>query len=828
MSEMTGQDRDRYDWRAIQARWLPVWEQLDQFRATLTPGRERRYILDMFPYPSGDLHMGHAEAFAIGDVVARHHFQHGYDVLHPIGWDSFGLPAENAAIKRDAHPAEWTYANIDVQAASFKRYAVSVDWSTRLHTSDPEYYRWTQWLFLRLYEHGLAYRKDSAVNWCPNDQTVLANEQVIAGRCERCKGPVTKRTLNQWYFKITDYAQRLLDDMDQLRGKWPERVLLMQRNWIGRSEGAEIAFPVEGRDEPVTVFTTRPDTVNGVTFFVVAPDAALADELCAPECRAALDEYLSQTKRLSDIERQSTERDKTGVFLGRHAINPVNGNRIPIWAADYVLPDYGTGAVMAVPAHDQRDLDFARTFDLPVRVVLDTGEPDPAETGIATSGDGVLINSGELDGLAKADAIARITALLKEKGIGAGSVNYRLRDWLLSRQRFWGCPIPIVHCASCGEVPVPDDQLPVRLPELRGAELKPKGVSPLASVADWVNVDCPRCGGPAQRDTDTMDTFVDSSWYFLRYASPNDSERAFDPEALRTWLPVDRYVGGVEHAILHLLYSRFFIKALHDIGLVGFTEPFKALLNQGQVILNGSAMSKSTGNLVDLGAEFEVHGVDAVRLTMIFAGPPEDDIDWADVSAGAAGKYLARAWRLCSDVGAAEHGSGDGDLAVRRTTAHIVTEVDQLVENTRFNVAVARLMELTSALRKAVDSGPGPADPAVLAGAEALAVMLSLFAPYCAEDCWASLGHEVEAGDTVSKAGWPAVDEELLVEDKVVCVVQIDGKVRDRLDVATTVTAENLQAQALASLTVAKALAGREPLKVIVRAPKLVNIVLPR
>ncbi|HWE91966.1 MAG TPA: leucine--tRNA ligase [Pseudonocardiaceae bacterium] len=817
----------RYDWRTAQERWQPVWEKLGQFRAGQEPDKPRKYILDMFPYPSGDLHMGHAEAYAIGDVVARYQVLNGYDVLHPIGWDSFGLPAENAAIRRGTHPAEWTYANIETQAASFKRYAISIDWSTRLHTSDPEYYRWTQWLFLKLYERNLAYRKESWVNWCPNDQTVLANEQVVGGRCERCGAVVTKRSLTQWYFKITDYAQRLLDDMDQLAGKWPERVLLMQRNWIGRSEGAEVNFEIEGRDAPVTVFTTRPDTLYGATFFVVAADSELANELCAPERRADFDNYVEQVKRLSDIERQSTDREKTGVFLGRHAINPVNGERIPIWAADYVLADYGTGAIMAVPAHDQRDLDFARTFDLPVRVVLDTGEPDPVETGVATAGEGTLVNSDVINGLSKVEAIRRITEVLHGKGVGAATVNYRLRDWLLSRQRYWGCPIPIIHCPTCGEVPVPEDQLPVRLPDLRGAALSPKGVSPLASVPEWVNVECPRCGGEAQRDTDTMDTFVDSSWYFLRFASPNDDTQAFDPEKVRQWLPVDQYVGGVEHAILHLLYSRFFVKALYDMGLVDFTEPFKALLNQGQVILNGSAMSKSTGNLVDLGAELERFGVDAIRLTMIFAGPPEDDIDWADVSPGGSGKFLARAWRVCADAAAAETVAGEGDLGVRRAVARIVAEVTQLLDGHRFNVAIARLMELTSALRKAIDTGPGAADPAVRAGAETLAIMLSLFAPYCAEEGWSALGHDVESGDTVSKATWPRADPALLTEETVICVVQINGKVRGRIEVPPSIAEEELQAHALATDVVLKTLDGREPLKVIVRAPKLVNVVLP-
>ncbi|MFL6128618.1 MAG: leucine--tRNA ligase, partial [Mycobacteriales bacterium] len=620
---------DRYDWRAIQERWLPEWEKLDPFRAgQCGPDAPRKYILDMFPYPSGDLHMGHAEAFAIGDVVARYWFQRGFDVLHPIGWDSFGLPAENAAIKRDSHPAEYTYGNIATQAESFRRYAISFDWTRRLHTSDPEYYRWTQWLFLRLYERGLAYRKASQVNWCPKDQTVLANEQVVAGACERCGTQVVKRELTQWYFRITDYAERLLDDMALLEGRWPERVLTMQRNWIGRSVGAQVDFAIEGRDEPVTVFTTRPDTLFGSTFFVVAVDSPLAAELCAPEQQEALAAYREQAGRLTEVDRLAEGREKTGVPLGRHAVNPVNGERIPIWAADYVLADYGTGAIMAVPAHDQRDLDFARSFGLPVRVVVDTGEPDPAENGVATSGDGVLVNSGPLNGLRKDEAIAAITHELEASGTGHAALNYRLRDWLISRQRYWGAPIPVVHCPVDGEVPVPDDQLPVRLPELRGADLAPKGVSPLAAATDWVRTECPRCGGEASRDTDTMDTFVDSSWYFLRFVSPHRDDVPFDQAELARWMPVDQYVGGVEHAILHLLYSRFFTKVLHDMGMLDFVEPFTSLMNQGQVINQGKAMSKSLGNGVDLGTQLNQFGVDAVRLTIIGAGPPEDDIDW--------------------------------------------------------------------------------------------------------------------------------------------------------------------------------------------------------
>jgi leucyl-tRNA synthetase len=814
-----------FDPRAIQEKWQARWEALDLFRASDDPAddRPRTYLLDMFPYPSGDLHMGHAEAYAVADAMARYYFHRGHNVLHPIGWDAFGLPAENAAIRNNSHPADWTYANIETQAASFRRYAVSFDWSRRLQTCDPEYYRWTQWLFLRLRERGLAYRKDGYVNWCPVDQTVLANEQVIGGRCERCGSEVIRRELTQWYFKITEYADRLLADMVPLEGRWPDRVLLMQRNWIGRSDGAEVRFAIEGRDEPVTVFTTRPDTLYGATFFVVAADSPLAVELCASEHRADLDAYLAEVRKLTDIERQATDREKTGVFLGRYAINPVNGERIGVWAADYVLPDYGTGAIMAVPAHDQRDLDFARKFGLPVRVVVETGLPDPAETGIATPGEGTLVNSGPIDGLPKAEAIAAINEILADRGLGRAAVSYRLRDWLVSRQRFWGAPIPVVYCAGCGEVPVPDEQLPVVLPDLRGQDLAPKGVSPLAAATDWVNTECPKCGGPAKRDTDTMDTFVDSSWYFLRYCSPHYEHGPFEVDAVRRWSPVDLYVGGVEHAILHLLYSRFFVKVLNDMGMLDFAEPFTRLMNQGQVINQGRSMSKSLGNGVDLGVQLAAHGVDAIRLTMVFASPPEDDIDWADMNPDASVKFLGRVARLAAEAGAIAPGqpAGAGDLELRKVTHRTIDEVTRLVEATRLNVAVARLMELASATRRTIDSGPGAADPAVREAAETLAVLLSLFAPYTAEECWELLGHQ----PSVALVGWPAADPELLVQDLVTCVVQVSGKVRDRLQVPPGIGEDELRTLALAAPGVIRSLAGRGVRTVIVRAPKLVNIV---
>jgi leucyl-tRNA synthetase len=833
---MTGVDRadeaKAYDPREIQDKWQARWAEIEPFRASDDPDdpRERFYLVDMFPYPSGDLHMGHAEAYAIGDALARYWFLRGKNVLHPIGWDAFGLPAENAAIRNNTHPADWTYKNIETQAASFRRYATSFDWTRRLATCDPEYYHWNQWLFLRFFERGLAYRKGGYVNWCPKDQTVLANEQVVNGRCERCGTEVVRRVLTQWYFKITEYADRLLADAAALEGNWPERVLTMQRNWIGRSTGAEVDFVVEGRDAPVTVYTTRPDTLYGATFMVVAADSGLAAELCTDGQRAEFEAYLAQVRKLTDIERQSTDREKTGVFLGVYAVNPVNGERIPMWAADYVLPDYGTGAIMAVPAHDQRDLDFARRFGLPVRIVVATDQPDPAASGTATPGDGMLINSGPLDGLGKQAAIARITEILADRDLGRAAVNYRLRDWLLSRQRFWGTPIPIIHCPSCGEVPVPEEQLPVVLPDLRGADLAPKGVSPLAAATDWVNVECPKCGGAARRDTDTMDTFVDSSWYQFRYTSPHYHGGPFRSDDVNRWAPVDLYVGGVEHAILHLLYARFFTKVLNDLGLIEFDEPFTRLMNQGQVINGGKAMSKSLGNGVNLGEQIGLYGVDAIRLTMIFASPPQDDIDWADVNPDAMVKFLARVWRIADDVAAVGPAARDfaaGDRDLRRVTHRIIEEVTRQVENYHLNVAVARLMELVSATRKAIDSGPGAADPAVREAAESLVTMLSLFAPYTAEECWEVLGGPLGAGDipSVARAAWPAAEPALLVQETVTCVVQVNGKVRDRLEVSPAIAEDELRELAMATPGVARALADAEVKRVVVRPPKLVNIV---
>jgi leucyl-tRNA synthetase len=814
-----------YDVAYVQEKWLPVWDKLAPFKSGRPNDiRPKKYVLDMFPYPSGDLHMGHAEAYALGDVIARYWVQRGFNVLHPMGWDAFGLPAENAAIKRGIDPAVWTYENIAVQKASMRRYACSFDWDRTFNTCDPEYYRWNQWLFIQMFERGLAYRKASKVNWCPTDQTVLANEQVIAGLCERCDTPVIKKKLTQWYLKITDYADRLLDDMSQLEGQWPDKVLTMQRNWIGRSTGANVQFEIEGRKEPVTIYTTRPDTLYGATFFVVAADSDLAAELAqGSSAEKQFMEYGEKIKSASDIDRLATDRPKSGVFLERYAINPVNGEKLPIWASDYVLADYGTGAIMAVPAHDQRDLDFARAMNLNVRVVVDTGEEDPALSGVATTGDGRLINSGPLNGMGKDEAIAFINSQLELDGLGEAARNYRLRDWLISRQRYWGTPIPIIHCQSCGEVAAPLDQLPVKLPNAQGLDLKPKGTSPLGAATDWVNVACPKCGMPAKRDTDTMDTFMDSSWYFLRFPSSTDHTQAFDRKAVETWLPVDQYVGGVTHAILHLLYARFVTKVLNDMDMLSFNEPFARLLNQGMVVMDGSAMSKSRGNLVALSDELEKHGVDAVRLSLVFAGPPEDDIDWADVSPSGSVKFLNRAWRLSGDISSASGiNFSDGDVGLRKATHKAVHDAGYAVESLRFNVAIARVMELVNATRKAIDSGCGPADPAAREAVEAIAIMLSLVAPFTAEEMWERLGHK----PSVALVGWPVVDESLLIADTVIAVIQINGKIKERIEVSPLITDSQLEISALAHPTIVEALMGATVTKIVTRAPKIVNIVI--
>ena len=803
-----------YDPAEIEPRWQRAWSEAGLFVAGDDADRPRFYALHMFPYPSGDLHMGHVEAFSLADAVARYQRLRGHEVMNPIGWDSFGLPAENAAIQRGVDPKAWTYANVETHVATMARMGFAWDWSRRLHTSDPEYYKWTQWLFLELFRAGWAYRNDALVNWCPSCQTVLANEQVVAGRCERCDTVVAKKSLNQWFLAITEFAQRLLDDMAELEGLWPDRVLALQRNWIGRSEGAEVTFSVKaGEDsEEVVVYTTRPDTLFGATFFVVAPEYPRARAWA--ERGGVVDEFdafVTRVQRQSDVEREATDRDKEGLYLGVDAVNPVNGERLPVYAADYVLMGYGTGAIMAVPAHDQRDLEFARAYDLDVRVVVQPEgvELDAAAMTEAAAGEGVTVSSGEYDGLPWQETKQRITADLEARGLGRFAVNYRLRDWLVSRQRYWGAPIPIVHCDGCGLVPVATDDLPVLLPDPDDVDLRPTGVSPLASHPTWSKTSCPSCGGDAQRDTDTMDTFVDSSWYYLRYCSPGRDDVAFDRRDVDRWMPVDQYTGGIEHAILHLLYSRFFTKALHDLGHLGFTEPFSRLKSQGMVLNEGAAMSKSKGNVVEPTEVIASYGADTLRATMLFAGPIEDDIDWADVSTAGMFKWLSRLARLVD-----EHLGADRDAvpdeALDRLTHRTIEGVTRDFDGFKYNTAIAKLMTLTNETSAALRER-GARGQVVDDALAAVAVMLSPIAPHLAEECWSRLGREGFA----AAADWPAYDPDRLVEDSVELPVQVDGKVRGSVRVATD-AGEREAVQAARSLdNVGKHLEGRELVKTI-------------
>jgi leucyl-tRNA synthetase len=810
----------RYDPTEIEPRWVARWDEEDLYRASEDPAdpRPRFYALDMFSYPSGDLHLGHAEAFSGGDAVARFMAMRGHNVLHPIGWDAFGLPAENAAIKRGIHPKEWTYANIEQQASSFRRMGMSFDWTRRLATCDPEYYRWTQWLFIKLFERGLAYRKTAAANWCPKDQTVLANEQVIAGACERCGTPVVRKDLTQWFFKITDYAQRLLDDVDEL-ADWPERVITMQRNWIGRSEGAEVTFQIAETGDEVEVFTTRPDTLWGVTFFVFAIEHPLVMKLAEAGGTAEQAKALRDRLQATPLTNREQADSREGVPLGVHAVNPVNGEQMPVFVAPYVLMEYGTGAVMGVPAHDQRDFEFARANDLPIRVVVqpEGQERDPASMTEAYDHEGVMVGSGPFDGVRSPESISEVVAWLEREGKGKASVSFRLRDWLISRQRYWGAPIPIIHCPEHGEVAVPEDQLPVLLPD--DVDFRPGGESPLARHEGFVNVTCPTCGAPARRDTDTMDTFVDSSWYYFRYCSPNDERRAFDPEAVARWMPVDQYVGGVEHAILHLLYCRFFTKVLYDLGLIGFSEPMLRLMNQGQVIYGGASMSKSKGNVVELMPFVERWGSDTMRVTILFAGPFEDDIDWKLIAPDSERRPGANAWlgRVHATVGEAAGREAPETNELRRHTHGTIKGVTQDLERLRFNVAISKLQVLTNEIRSALDAGQGAHE-----AAGALVQMLAPLAPFTAEELWrVELGHP----ESVHRSAWPTYDPDLARDERVTLVLQVDGKVRDRVEVDPDVSEEACRALALGSEGVQRAIGSRAIARLVVRAPRLVNVV---
>jgi leucyl-tRNA synthetase len=811
---------DAYDPHAIERKWQQVWDETGAF-ATANPedpahaDRSKSYVLEMLPYPSGELHMGHVLNYTLGDVVSHVRRRRGYTVLRPMGYDAFGLPAENAAIREGGHPREVTERNIDAIRTQIKRMGWSIDWTREVSTAEPEYYRWTQWLFLKLYEAGLAYRKAAPVKWCPNDQTVLANEQVIDGRCERCGAEVEVRNLEQWMFKITAYADRLLDDMALLES-WPERVLTMQRNWIGRSEGAEVVFRLEELDEDVPVFTTRPDTLFGATFFVLAPEHPLVERFAelAPngdELRA----YARHAAAKKGEERAQSE-EKTGVFTGFHAVNPVNGEQIPIWVADYVLMEYGTGAIMAVPAHDERDFHFAKNFGLPIVQVVAPASGDVEEDAayVAHSENEVLVNSGEFTGLPAPEGKQRIVEWLEARGLGRATTSYRLRDWLLSRQRYWGCPIPVVHCPGCGIVPVPEAELPVLLPEVD--DYLPKGRSPLATAEDWVHVRCPACGGDALRETDTMDTFVDSSWYFLRYTDPHNDQAPFDRALVDFWLPVNQYIGGIEHAILHLMYARFFTKALYDLGIVGFVEPFARLFNQGMIYRFGAKMSKSKGNVVspdELLAEF---GADALRVYILFMGPADQDKEWQETGVEGASRFLRRLWRAVEQqLERPPTGVTTGTPLARKAHQTIAKITDDIERRFVFNTPVSVVMELLNAI------GDEPDDPAARFAVETAVSLIQPYAPHVAEELWSALGRS-----RLWAEPWPVPDESQLERETVELVLQVNGKVRDRMQVRAGLPDEELIAVARTSERVRAHLNGGEPRKVIVVPDKLVNFVV--
>jgi leucyl-tRNA synthetase len=807
----------RYDPAAIEAKWQDRWEQERTFWAAEDESRPKFANIQMYPYPSGVLHMGHLRNYTYVDLFTRFRRMQGYNVLAPMGWDSFGLPAENAAIDAGAHPRDFIEEQIRLMKAQLRRLGAVYDWSRELASHDPAYYRWDQWLFLQLWERGLAYKANAPVNWCPKDQTVLANEQVVDGLCERCDTPVIKRDLDQWFFKITEYADRLLSDLDQL-DSWPERVRVMQENWIGRSVGVTFTMQLAGRPETFDVFTTRPDTTFGMTFAVLAPEHPLVEPLLAgTDLEEAGRQFIAEVQRESEIERLAAVESKKGFYLGVNAINPVNGREVPLYIADYVLMSYGTGAIMAVPGQDQRDWDFAVAHDIEI---IRTVRPPDGFDGEAYIGDGEIINSDWLDGLDKKDGIARAVEWFEAEGLGQADVQYRLRDWLISRQRYWGAPIPMIACQDCGLVPVPADDLPVLHPDVD--DYQPKGRSPLAAVAEFVNVDCPRCGGAAQRETDTMDTFVDSSWYFLRYADPHNSEAIFDPAKAAYWMPVDQYVGGIEHAVLHLLYARFVVKGLADMGLVEFTEPFVHMFTQGMIVKDGAKMSKSKGNVVSPDPYYDRFGADAIRLYELFIGPATDDAVWTDQGVEGTSRFIKRVWRLGTETTLVDRPEAAGDKAVVVAAHRAVRKVGGDFERFHFNTAVAALMELSNTLADFVRSDDGPRRETFEEAYRLLLLMLAPMAPHLAHELWEMKGW----GGMLAEEAWPDWDPDLVVEDTVTMVVQINGKVRARLDVEAGISAEDAVAAARAHDRVAEYLDGAEPTRVIARPPKLVNFVV--
>ncbi len=815
---------DRYDPQAIEAKWQAEWEREGAF-VVPNPSpddapREHTYVLEMLPYPSGELHMGHVLNYTLGDVVAHIRRRRGFTVLRPIGYDAFGLPAENAAIREGKHPRDVTNRNIAAIREQMKRLGWSIDWSRELSTAEPDYYHWTQWLFLKFFEAGLAYRKGAIVNWCPNDQTVLANEQVIDGHCERCGWEVEARTLEQWFFRITAYADRLLDDMAMLES-WPERVLTMQRNWIGRSEGAEVVFRIEELDIDIPVFTTRPDTLFGATFFVLAPEHALVERLVkgTPHEQEVMD-YVRHAAGRPVAERADPEKEKTGISTGRFVTNPVNDNRLPIWVSDYVLMEYGTGAIMAVPAHDERDYAFAKRFELPIKTVIAPadGEMPEDEAFVPHSEDEVLVDSAQFSAMTSPEAKKAIVTWLESHERGRPAVSFRLRDWLLSRQRYWGCPIPILYCDECGLVPVSEDDLPVLLPEVE--EYVPKGRSPLAAAEDWVATTCPTCGGPARRETDTMDTFVDSSWYFLRYCDPQNEAAPFDRGMVDYWLPVNQYIGGIEHAILHLLYARFFTKVMYDLGIVGFQEPFARLFNQGMLHYRGAKMSKSKGNVVAPDEMVERYGAEAVRLYVLYMGPAEDDKEWQDAGIEGMFRFLGRLWRLGLEV--VEAGPADGEPEgplVRKTHETIAKVSDDIERRFQFNTPIAAVIELVNDTYVAKDDPDQAA--AVHFATETAVSLIQPYVPHIAEELWQRLGHE-----RLWSADWPEADPALLERETFELVVQVNGRVRGRVEVPAGLDDDELVARAKELPRVAAHLDGKEVKKAIVVPGRLVNLVV--
>lgn len=797
----------------VEAKWQKVWQDNNQYKTDTTDSsKPNYYTLEMFPYPSGKIHMGHVRNYSIGDVVARFKKMEGFNVLHPMGWDSFGLPAENAAIKHGIHPHKWTMENIEDMKGQLKLLGLSYDWDREVATSTPEYYKFTQEIFLKFLEHGLAYKKKSFVNWCPSCETVLANEQVVQGECERCDSIVIKKDLEQWYFKTTHYAEELLNDLDTLTG-WPEKVKTMQKNWIGKSTGAEITFDIDGTDKSITVFTTRPDTTYGVTYMVLAPEHELVKELVAgTEYEADVDAFVTKMHKMTEIERTSTDTEKEGMFIGKYVINPLNGNKVPLWIANYVLADYGTGAVMAVPAHDERDGEFATKYNLNVVEVINE--------------DNKMINSGEFDGLDASEGFERIVNKIEEMGRGKKTVNYRLRDWLLSRQRYWGCPIPVVYCDTCGVVPEKKENLPVLLPT--DVEFTGKGESPLTTSKEFMTTACPCCGKPARREVDTMDTFVDSSWYFLRYTDANNTNEPFNKDIANKWMPVDQYIGGVEHAIMHLLYSRFFVKAFKDMGMIDFNEPFKNLLTQGMVLKEGTKMSKSKGNVVSPLEIIDQYGADTARLFVLFAAPPERDLDWSEQGVEGCFRFLNRVYRLVDEL--AEVAKSDvqlGDLSkedkAMRYTIHATLKkvTEDLSEKFGFNTAISALMELINEMYKYKELD-NRNEAVIKEGIETIVTILAPFAPHIGEELWTMIGKD----GSIFDISWPKFDETALVKDEVEIVVQVNGKVRGKLSVAANISREEMQEVAMADEKIKELVEGKTIVKVVAVPKKLVNIVV--